>query len=46
MLDIEDINSKLDEFVKARFEIERLCLDERNDRFFQIRTRSAKENLI
>lgn len=46
MLEQEEIHTKLQEFYQAKFDIERLCLDERNEQFFQIRTRVAKENLI
>lgn len=45
-LDKEDIENKLQEYIKAKYEIQRLCLDEKNEQFFQIRTRVAKETLI
>ncbi|KAM3134228.1 hypothetical protein pb186bvf_013648 [Paramecium bursaria] len=45
-LDQDIIQQKLQDFIDAKYQIQRLCLDEKNEQFFQIRTRIAKENLI
>lgn len=45
-LDAKEIEARLYDYVKARHDIERLCLDERKSRFFQIRTKEAKTILM
>ncbi|CAK93776.1 unnamed protein product (macronuclear) [Paramecium tetraurelia] len=45
-LDKDEIQKKLNDFINAKLQIQRLCLDEKNEQFFQIKTRIAKENLI
>jgi len=45
-LDAGEVEAKLHEYLKAKLEIERLCIDEKNLHFFQVKTHTAKEILI
>lgn len=45
-LERESIRKSLQTFVQAKEEIARLCINEKNCYFFQVRTQSAKEVLI
>lgn len=45
-LDAGEVEAKLHEYQKAKLEIERLCIDEKNGHFFQVKTKTAKELLI
>ena len=45
-LDKEEIERNIFDFLRARHEIERLCIDEIRFTFFQVRTKLAKEALV
>lgn len=45
-LDKEEIERNIYDFLRARHEIERLCIDEIRFTFFQVRTKLAKEALV
>lgn len=42
----EVVEAEIDEFVKARSEIERLCVSQKHCGFFRVHTTQAKEGLI
>lgn len=45
-LDKENIRKSLQTFVQAKDEIARLCINEKNCYFFQVKTQSCKETLV
>jgi dynein heavy chain len=45
-LDKEAVERGLKEYSQAKLEVQRLCINEKNCRFFQVRTQACKEGLV